>query len=194
MLALGTAACGGTTHAHVARAASSHAADPTTTTAAEAGNGAASGSSPSPAVAPNRQTGSPAAAPSPQQGGGAAAPSGGATSTTVATLPLQAAFAATCVRPGTAQTITVTSKPNAGIAYNSVYADGNNARDNRTDYYGGNKGGRTDAQGIWRDTWTVSPKAPPGPVHVDVVGIAAGAGAGSITTGFAVARLDGTCP
>ena len=162
------------------------------------GNGAAVGSSQSPAAAPNRQTGSPAAAPSPQQGGGAAAPAGsggGATppTTSAGNLPLQASFSSPCVRAGTPQTITVKTIAKAGIAYNSVYADGNNSRDNKTDYYGGNKGGQADDTGVYRDTWTLSPRAARGPVHVDVVGIAPQGQSGYAVAGFTVAGPDGKC-
>jgi hypothetical protein len=46
---------------------------------------------------------------------------------------------------------------------------------------------------VWQDTWVVSVKAVPGPVHVDVVGMSMQGEAGYTTAGFAVARPDGNC-
>jgi len=190
VLALGSA-CGGTGRATLTPA-SAHVADASTTTMAGA-NGSAASPSPSTSVtSKGAGTGSPAS-PGPQTASNAAPSQAGGSPTPKGGLPIQVSLAAACVRPGTPQTITITTQPNAGVAYNSVYADGNNSRDNKDNYYGGNKGGKTDATGKWSDSWTLSAKAAPGPVHVDVVGLASSGQSGYTTAGFAVAGPDGRC-
>ncbi len=81
---------------------------------------------------------------------------------------VSARFGSACVRPGERQTITITTLPEAVVAYHAQYSDGKDALD--PGYYGGNSGGTTDARGVWTDSWVVSPAAPAGAVRVDVIG------------------------
>lgn len=80
---------------------------------------------------------------------------------------VSARFGSACVRSGDRQTITVTTRPGAAVAYHAQYSDGKDALD--PGYYGGNNGGTTDDLGMWTDAWVVAPSAPPGRVRVDVV-------------------------
>ena len=99
-----------------------------------------------------------------------------------------------CVRPGGDVTITIASEPHASVAYNAIYADGQaGAPPPFGANYGGNAGGPSGEQGLYRDTWTVAPNAPSGPGHVEVVAGANG-GFGKTTVPFAVAdAVTGTC-
>ena len=191
LLALGVA-CGGGSKASVKPASQTKPADGAATTTTVAGGSSANGSSPSGAA--------PTGAAAPGKGGPAPAPagSGGPGSGSQAPgakpqMPMEVSLASACVRPGTPQTITIKATPQAGVAYNAIYADGNNSRDSGANFYGGNKGDKTNAQGVWSDTWVVSLKAVPGPVHIDVVGMSMQGNAGYTTSGFAVARPDGSC-
>jgi hypothetical protein len=100
-----------------------------------------------------------------------------------------------CVRPGGSVTITIASEPHASVAYNAIYADGQaGAPAPFGANYGGNAGGPTGEEGLYRDTWTVAANAPSGPGHVEVVAGASGGGFGKTTVPFAVAdAVTGTC-
>jgi hypothetical protein len=196
LLALGAACGGGSSRASVAPASKTKPADgaATTTTAPGAGaNGSSASGAGGHTTTTARGGAAQQAGPGSASGAGSAGSPGAGQSPPSGQLTIQVSLASPCVKPGTPQTITITTKPNTGVAYNAIYADGNNARDNRTDFYGGNKGDRTNAQGTWADTWTVSPKAAAGPVHVDVVGMTFQGESGYTTAGFAVARPDGSC-
>lgn len=108
-------------------------------------------------------------------------------------VPITVTLASPCVRPGASQTITITTAPGSGVAYDSVYADGKSGVDKDHGFYGGNKGGQTDKQGTWTDTWVIAPTAPPGPVRVDVVA-ATPQGSGTTYATFAMADASGRCP
>jgi len=90
----------------------------------------------------------------------------GSTSTTAAerTLPLDVSLGSPCVPAGSEQSIMFTSVEGAGIAFNSHYADGKDGT--YKDFYGGNLGGKTEADGTWKATWKIAENAPSGPVRV----------------------------
>ena len=128
-IAVVTAACGGggSKKTHLAKAASH--SDSTTTTSTVAGAGNAASAAAQAANIPNAANGS-ASKP-----GVAAAPGAGATTTTqplphLGNLPVQVSWAQPCIKPGTAQTITVKvgTKERTAVGYNTVYSDGNNSR------------------------------------------------------------------
>ena len=106
-------------------------------------------------------------------------------------LPMSAHLSSACVRPGEAQSIVITTLADSAVGYDAVYADGKNGMS--AGYYGGNKGGRTDANGGYQDTWTIAPGAPAGPTRVDVAGANANGEIGQISVAFAVADLQGKC-
>ena len=99
-----------------------------------------------------------------------------------------------CVRPGGKVTITIATEPDASVAYNAFYSDGQSgAAEPFGANYGGNAGGLTGAEGRYQDTWTVAANAPSGPGHVEIVAAANG-GFGKTTIPFAVAdAITGTC-
>jgi hypothetical protein len=105
-------------------------------------------------------------------------------------IPVAIAFAGACVRPGASQTITVTTSPGTAVIYEAIYSDGNNPKS--TPYYGGNKGGQADRNGIWSDTWVINARAPAGPVRVDVVA-ARRSGQTYRSASFALADTTGKC-
>lgn len=114
------------------------------------------------------------------------------TTPSVGSLSLDVSFARECIRAGEAQVITIRTEPGAGVAYHAIYSDGKNARD--PDYYGGNRGGLTDPTGRYTDTWTIGPAAPPGEVHVDVIGTdPKGREQGYVQAFFEIAGQDRTC-
>jgi hypothetical protein len=105
-------------------------------------------------------------------------------------LPLRATLVSSCVRPGTVQTITITSDPGVSVIYHATYSDGRTARD--PGYYGGNEQGTTGATGTWKDSWLVAAGAPPGRVTVDVVATN-GSVVARFQTSFSVAGATGAC-
>lgn len=69
------------------------------------------------------------------------------------------------MQPGHTQALHVHTVPNAGLIYDSFYADGHDGA-----VYGGRgTGGQADANGNYDATWTILPTAPVGKVRVDVV-------------------------
>lgn len=106
-------------------------------------------------------------------------------------LPLRARLKESCVRPGGSQSITIRSKPDAAVGYDSVYADGKSGM--MEGHYGGNMGGFTDKEGEWRDTWVVAAHAPSGPVQVNVLGGKVGYRHAEETLHFTVADVTGRC-
>lgn len=99
-----------------------------------------------------------------------------------------------CVARGAKITLTVSVPPQASVAYNAFYADGEAG--GPPPYgkgYGGNNGGIATEDGTYTDSWTVAPNAPSGPGRIDVVaGTAEGFGKTSVA--FAVAdAVTGKC-
>lgn len=84
------------------------------------------------------------------------APSGGSRTTT--SLPQAYKSTATvskkCANPGSTQTLTVKTLPDAIVAYNTVYSDG--------DSHGDNAGGVANSDGTYTDSYTVDLQAPKG--------------------------------
>lgn len=106
-------------------------------------------------------------------------------------LEMSAEVTEPCVRPGGLQTLTVRTKDNAGIAFDTVYADGLSGL--KDGHYGGNDGGYTDDDGTYTATWTVAATAPKGPAAVNVLGSHYGTGIGETHTSFKVADPLGNC-
>jgi hypothetical protein len=99
-----------------------------------------------------------------------------------------------CVKPGGDATITVTTRPDAGVGYHAFYSDGKGGGPPPYgNSYGGNDGGLADEDGQYSGTWTVAPTAPSGPGRVDVV-VGHDGEFGSTSAAFSVAdALTGTC-
>jgi hypothetical protein len=74
----------------------------------------------------------------------------------------------TCVHPGDTMTLTVNTIPKGAVAYVAIYSDGNNGSKGFGGGYGGNDGGKADANGMYTSTWTFAPNTPTGPARVDV--------------------------
>ena len=71
-----------------------------------------------------------------------------------------------CVHPTETQGLTVRGSPDGDTVYDTVYSDNT---DELNGQYGTGFGkGRNDANGVFHDTWVVSPKAPPGPAYINV--------------------------
>jgi len=124
--------------------------------------------------------------------GGASSGGGGAAGVTTTTSPVTvtATLASACVRPGKSQTITIHTNPESGVVYHATYSDGKDAT--KPGYYGGNKGGRTDASGNWTDTWVIAPTAPAGRVRVDIAA-ATRVGTATNVVYFAMSDAAGHC-
>jgi hypothetical protein len=96
-----------------------------------------------------------------------------------------------CVRPGTTQSIQISAPPHSAVGYDAVYADGKGGLS--PGHYGGNKGGHTDGNGVWSDTWVVALNAPAGPVRVDSAAAAPDAAVGQRQDYFKVSNATGAC-
>lgn len=68
---------------------------------------------------------------------------------------------ATCVAPGARQTLTITTRGQASVSFNTRYADGHLGNT-----YGGVGIGTTTADGAFHTAWTVAAAAPPGSAAV----------------------------
>jgi len=109
------------------------------------------------------------------------------------TLNMDAVVSPACVTPGGLVTITITTKPKAGIAYQAMYADGKGGSQAPFGAgYGGNDKGFTNDDGKYTSAWTVSPNAPSGTGRIDVIGGWHGQW-GYRGPAFAVAGPSGPC-
>lgn len=85
-------------------------------------------------------------------------------------VPVDARLSTSCFTRGGIVTLTVHTKPKAGVGYIAVYSDnGTGAPKPTGNGYGGNAGGFSDGNGAYVSTFTVSPDAPLGPGRVDVI-------------------------
>jgi hypothetical protein len=85
-------------------------------------------------------------------------------------VPVDAKLTPSCFKPGTLVTLTVHTKPKAGIAYIAMYSDnGNGAPKPTGNGYGGNDKGISNDSGDFTTAYRVSFDAPPGPGRVDVI-------------------------
>lgn len=85
-------------------------------------------------------------------------------------VPVDATLSPTCFRRGGIVTLTVRTKPHAGVAYIAVYSDnGTGAPKPTGSGYGGNASGFADGNGGYTSVFTVAANAPPGPGRVDVI-------------------------
>jgi hypothetical protein len=121
-----------------------------------------------------------------------ARPQGPDTSFIRTDFPVDVQLSNACLVAGTAQTITIDMNYQGAVAYMAVYSDGKNPYD--PDYYGGNKGSKTDPQGVWQDTWVVGATAPAGRVDVTVVAIDGQNKQSQAKAAFTIADLNGNCP
>jgi hypothetical protein len=97
------------------------------------------------------------------------------------------------VRPGNTETVTITTGRSTGVVYDAVYSDGKYGDPPKG--YGGNKGGKTDVTGVYRDTFTVATGAPRGAVQVNVgvIQLAKPHAKGFANAYFSVADSAGKC-
>ena len=85
-------------------------------------------------------------------------------------VPVKATVSPRCVHPGDTVTLTVTTKPEAAVAYQAVYSDNKGGAEPPTGGgYGGNDKGNTESAGEYTSSWVVAPHAPAGPARVDVI-------------------------
>lgn len=106
-------------------------------------------------------------------------------------LEIEVSLAGSCVRPGGTQSITITTRPQAGVGFDTVYADGRGGA--MEGHHGGNLGGQTDDKGTWAHTWVVAPTAPAGQARVNVVAAHIDWGTTQKSLFFDVAGAGGTC-
>lgn len=96
-----------------------------------------------------------------------------------------------CVRPGSAQTVTIHATTGSIVGYNTYYADGKSAL--HEGFYGGNMVGATGEDGTWTDTWVVAANAPAGQAVVAVLGSHSDEGHGEAGAAFLVSDAIGNC-
>jgi hypothetical protein len=85
-------------------------------------------------------------------------------------VPVEARLTPTCFTPGALVTLTVHTRPKAGVAYIAVYSDnGNGAPKPTGSGYGGNDKGIATESGDFTSAFNVSLDVPPGPGRVDVI-------------------------
>jgi hypothetical protein len=149
------------------------------------------GSSPVTAGGNTTTTGSTGSGGSPTAGGSPGSPGdGGSTTTTLPPLPVESSVSARCVRPGTVEVMTVKSKPDAFFGYDTVYSDGGNGMSGG---YGGTGSGRTDEKGVMKQSWTVAPNAPAGPVRTILRGVLRGYALSQTEIHYKVSDATGKC-
>jgi hypothetical protein len=108
-------------------------------------------------------------------------------------VPVDAKVSPTCVRRGGLVTLTVHTKPKAGVAYIAVYSDnGNGAPKPTGNGYGGNDSGYSSPTGDFTSAFNVSFEAPSGPARVDVI-VGVNNVWGYDAAPFAVAGPNGSC-
>jgi hypothetical protein len=98
-----------------------------------------------------------------------------------------------CVRPGGTLTLTITTSPEAAIAFGAKYSDG--AYGAPPPYgkgYGGSDHGLADKRGKYHTSWVVAPTAPAGAGVVDII-VGWHGRQGSAHPPFAVSGADGSC-
>lgn len=104
-------------------------------------------------------------------------------------VPVDAAVSPDCVRAGGVMSIEVVTRPDAAVAYHAIYhGEQAGAPPPVGQGHGGNGGGMADGNGVYRDTWSVSPNAPVGPARIDVV-VAWDGSHGRTTVTFEVAPM-----
>lgn len=75
-----------------------------------------------------------------------------------------------CIERGGRMTLELHTEPEAGVAYQAVYADGRGgAQEPYGGGYGGNDKGMAEPDGSFSSAWLVSPSAPVGRARVDVI-------------------------
>lgn len=189
---LAVAACGGGQRSKVGAAVGDGAVVSTAAASGSAPGGNASGSASGQgdAAAANQTAPAGSSTGHPAATSGSSGSAAGASQSASTPLALTANVAKSCVKAGEIQTITIKAPNGSVVGYEAVYADGKGGL--TPGYYGGNKGGPVDGSGSYTDSWVVGVGAPPGPVHVTVVGGNNGR-KGSTTTAFKVADATGSC-
>lgn len=95
-----------------------------------------------------------------------------------------------CARRGVdTQGITIKTEPTGPAGFNSLYSDGSNSVDGKSDYKTGFNAGFADGAGIYRATWVPPPNAPTGPVIVRVI-----TQFGTFDLVYKLVAATGTCP
>ncbi|MGH2793765.1 MAG: hypothetical protein ACRDKG_05625, partial [Actinomycetota bacterium] len=95
-----------------------------------------------------------------------------------------------CARQGAdVQGITFQTQPGGPAGFNTIYSDGSNSVDGKSNYTSGFGGGFADAKGVWRMTWTVPANAPLGVATVRTT-----SQDGSLDVKYTVVAQTGTCP
>jgi hypothetical protein len=188
LLAIVSGGCGAGNSVTAARHAPSQ---PSPTAAASSRVG--SGPTPSPSTTPSRFTqGAHAVTQGGTDGGRTTGPTPEPFSQKIE-LAASVRVAKACVRPGSTETIFVTTVGSAAVIYQAVYSDGlGGARKPYGGGYGGNAGGKADKSGHYSSTWTVTTDAPSGPGYIDVV-VGLNGKWGRATPKFAVAGRNGKC-
>lgn len=133
-------------------------------------------------------------------GGGAGGPApttgaGGPGTTTAGgqqTIPVDATLAVACLRPGSVQTLTVSTRPNAALGYDTQYPDGKTGM--HRDSYGGNGAGKADESGKYTGTWPVASNAPPGTAIVRLTVAGEGYAPTVKELPYKIANASGQCP
>lgn len=74
---------------------------------------------------------------------------------------LTASLSKSCVTPGGTETLTIHAEPDFQVSFDTQYSDGKDGG-----VYGGKSLGKTNSDGVYSNTWTVSPAAPAGQVIV----------------------------
>ena len=107
------------------------------------------------------------------------------------TVEVTAELQESCVKPGGSQTVNVRTEPEAGVAYDTEYADYSTG--SMPGHYGGNTAGYADGAGTWSSTWVVAPNAPAGKATVLVLVAKGTDGLGETKAVFTVADALGKC-
>lgn len=95
-----------------------------------------------------------------------------------------------CARRGVdVQGVTILTKPGGPAGFNTLYSDGSSSVDGTSSYDDGFGGGFADAQGRFRDTFTVPANAPLGVATVKIV-----TQDGGIDVRYTVVASGGSCP
>jgi hypothetical protein len=92
-------------------------------------------------------------------------------STATATqIPIGGSVEPSCVSPGGVASISVRTRPQASVVYDTHYAGGKTGgKPPFGDGLGGNNGGMASEGGDYTDSWVISPQAPLGPARAWVI-------------------------
>lgn len=110
------------------------------------------------------------------------------------TVDVETSVAPLCVEHGETIKLSVTTPPEAALAYQAVYSDNKSgAGAPFGEGYGGNDKGYADGSGHYTSTWVVAPHTPAGRARADVF-VGSEGKWGYASSRFAVADENGDCP